>query len=58
MANSKYSYVKKFEKNDEILPQTYILIRIDGKGFHKFTEIHKFTKPNDTQGIMLMNYCA
>jgi len=47
MANSKYEYVKDFESNDALLPQTFIVIRIDGKGFHKFTEHYKFEKPND-----------
>jgi tRNA(His) guanylyltransferase len=42
MACSKYSYVKEFENNQTILPQTYMVIRIDGKGFHKFTKKHNF----------------
>lgn len=29
MACSKYEYVKKFEEVRTILPQTYILVRID-----------------------------
>jgi len=29
MACSKYEYVKKFEEIRSILPQTYILVRID-----------------------------
>lgn len=29
MACSKYEYVKKFEEVRSILPQTYILVRID-----------------------------
>lgn len=34
--NNKYRYVKLFEKNDILLKDTWIVIRIDGKGFHKF----------------------
>jgi len=47
MANSKYEYVKQFEFNSILLPSTFIVIRIDGKGFHKFTEHYQFAKPND-----------
>ena len=35
MANSKYEYVKNYEKQDALLPSTYIVVRIDGRGFHK-----------------------
>lgn len=34
--NNKNRYVKLFEKNDILLKDTWIVIRIDGKGFHKF----------------------
>ena len=37
MANSKYEYVKDFEGADKLLPATYIVVRIDGRGFHKYT---------------------
>lgn len=30
-----------------LLPNTYIVVRIDGKGFHKFTKYYEFEKPND-----------
>ncbi len=36
MANSKYEYVKTFELNDSVLPNTWMVVRIDGKGFHKY----------------------
>lgn len=58
MACSKYEYVKKFESSDAILPNSYIVVRIDGKGFTKFTDAHKYAKPNDINGISLMNRCA
>ena len=32
--------------------------RIDGKGFHKFSDAHKFTKPNEKAALDLMNKCA
>ena len=34
MAKSKYEYVKSFERDDSLLPSTYIVVRIDGRGFH------------------------
>ena len=34
MAKSKYEYVKSFEQDDSLLPATYIVVRIDGRGFH------------------------
>jgi tRNAHis guanylyltransferase len=38
MANSKYSYVKKFELDDRLLPNCWIVVRLDGKGFTKCAE--------------------
>ena len=35
MAKSKYEYVKEFETDDRMLKNVYVLVRIDGKGFHK-----------------------
>lgn len=58
MACSKYEYVKKFESNSTLLPNTYIVVRIDGKGFTKFTASHGFEKPNDKKGLDLMNKAA
>jgi tRNA(His) guanylyltransferase len=58
MAKSRYEYVKDFETDDRILPNTWIVVRIDGKGFHKFTEKHNFEKPNDERGLNLMNFAA
>lgn len=36
MANSKYEYVKTFERSTTLLPNTYMVVRIDGRGFHKW----------------------
>ncbi|RHZ45613.1 hypothetical protein Glove_668g6 [Diversispora epigaea] len=58
MAKSKYEYVKQFEKNDVLLPNTWLVVRIDGRGFHKFSDQHKFKKPNDQDALNLMNKCA
>ncbi|ORY81474.1 tRNA-histidine guanylyltransferase 1, partial [Protomyces lactucae-debilis] len=58
MANSRFEYVKTFERNDALLPNTYIIVRIDGHAFHKFSAAHGFTKPNDLGALALMNKAA
>lgn len=47
-----------FEQNDEILKNCWIVVRIDGKSFHKFTDSHNYEKPNDTRGLNLMSNAA
>eukprot|EP00033_Pygsuia_biforma_P001729 GCRY01001936.1.p1 GENE.GCRY01001936.1~~GCRY01001936.1.p1 ORF type:complete len:259 (+),score=18.90 GCRY01001936.1:169-945(+) len=58
MAQSKFEYVRNFELDDSILKNCWIVIRIDGKGFHKFSSAHNFVKPNDNRALDLMNVCA
>eukprot|EP00128_Syssomonas_multiformis_P001814 Colp12_sorted_trinity150504_noHs@18769 len=58
MANSKFEYVRKFELPDSCLPNVWMVVRIDGKGFHKFADAHEYQKPNDDRGLNLMNFCA
>lgn len=42
MANSRFEYVKNFEQHDTCLLETFIVLRIDGKGFSKFSEENHF----------------
>ncbi|BGP31295.1 tRNA-His guanylyltransferase [Rhodotorula toruloides] len=58
MAGSRYTYVKGFELPDPLLPSTFFVIRIDGKGFHGFSKAHNFDKPNDWNALTLMNEAA
>ncbi|KAK3907054.1 tRNA guanylyltransferase [Staphylotrichum tortipilum] len=58
MANSKFEYVKQFEQPDSLLPNTWIVVRIDGRGFTKFSAKHGFEKPNDKRALELMNAAA
>ncbi|RDH33204.1 tRNA guanylyltransferase, partial [Aspergillus welwitschiae] len=58
MANSKYEYVKSFEQPDALLPNTWIVVRIDGRGFHKLSDHYGFIKPNDRRALDLMNAAA
>ena len=58
MAGSKYEYVRSFEADTVLLRDTYIVVRVDGRGFSRFTTVHNFSKPNDIRGLALMNQCA
>eukprot|EP01114_Cavostelium_apophysatum_P021375 TRINITY_DN7444_c0_g1_i4.p1 TRINITY_DN7444_c0_g1~~TRINITY_DN7444_c0_g1_i4.p1 ORF type:complete len:258 (+),score=56.10 TRINITY_DN7444_c0_g1_i4:72-845(+) len=58
MAKSKFEYVKQFEQEDPLLPHCWIVIRLDGRAFHKFSDTHEFEKPNDIAALNLMNECA
>ena len=35
MAGSRFAYVRDFELPDPLLPDTYIVLRIDGHSFHR-----------------------
>ncbi|CAJ1058190.1 probable tRNA(His) guanylyltransferase isoform X1 [Xyrichtys novacula] len=58
MAKSKFEYVRNFETDDTCLRNCYIVVRLDGRNFHKFAEQHKFTKPNDNRALGLMTRSA
>ncbi|KAG5366722.1 tRNA(His) guanylyltransferase [Yarrowia sp. B02] len=58
MAKSRYEYVKNFEQENYLLPECHIVVRVDGRGFHKFSKFYNFEKPNDLRAIELMNKCA
>ena len=47
MSCSKFEFVKKYEQSRELLPNTFILVRIDGRNFTDFCSKHDFVKPND-----------
>ncbi|ORY68635.1 Thg1 C terminal domain-containing protein [Pseudomassariella vexata] len=58
MANSKFEYVKRFEQPDQLLPNTWIVVRLDGRGFTKLCAKYGFEKPNDRRALELMNMAA
>ena len=58
MANSKYEYTRNFETPHPLLPNTYIILRLDGRSFTNFTQTHNFQKPNDPRALHLMNASA
>jgi len=55
---NRWEYVKMFEVPDALPPETYIVVRLDGRGFRRFTDEHSFTKPVDERGLLLMNAAA
>lgn len=58
MANTRFGYVRQYELPDPLLPSTYLVVRIDGKGFHGFADRYGFEKPNDRRALDLMNAAA
>ncbi|SPC65448.1 related to THG1 - protein required for tRNA-His guanylylation at 5 prime end [Ustilago sp. UG-2017b] len=58
MTGTRFAYVRNFELPDPCIPSTYLIVRIDGKGFHKFSALHSFLKPNDPVALELMNESA
>ncbi|KIJ62911.1 hypothetical protein HYDPIDRAFT_41602 [Hydnomerulius pinastri MD-312] len=58
MANSKYAYVRNFELPDPLLPGCYLICRLDGHSFHRFSEEHAFVKPNDERALKLIDHAA
>ncbi|KAJ7651085.1 Thg1 C terminal domain-containing protein [Roridomyces roridus] len=58
MAGSKYAYVRNFELPDPLLPGTFMVFRLDGHSFHRFSDEHNFAKPNDIRALQLMDRAA
>lgn len=58
--SSRWAYVKQFEavSNEMLLPNVWVVIRVDGKNFSQFTRVHQYQKPIDHGAIHLMNTCA
>ena len=36
MAKSKFEYTRKFENNDSCLLNCFIVVRLDGRNFHRY----------------------
>ncbi|KAL8622649.1 hypothetical protein ACOMHN_009283 [Nucella lapillus] len=58
MAKSKFEYVRQFEAEDRLLPSCWVVVRVDGKAFHRFSDRHNYQKPNDDRGLGLMTKAA
>ena len=55
---SRFEYVRAFEQPDAILLNTWIVVRIDGRGFHKLSAKYGFEKPSDRRALDLSNAAA
>ena len=53
MAKSKYEYVKAFEQCTTLLPNTYMIVRLDGRAFHKF--VPDFCSTSAVK--LILSYC-
>jgi tRNA(His) guanylyltransferase len=49
---------KNYELNNVFMPNTFIVIRLDGNNFKYLTQFYGLHKPNDQSHINLMNRCA
>ncbi|KAK2365202.1 tRNAHis guanylyltransferase [Trifolium repens] len=56
--NVKPEYIRSFELDSKLMLATWVVVRIDGCHFHRFSELHEFVKPNDDRALNLMNSCA
>ena len=54
MANTKFQYVREFERDTLLLPNTWLVVRVDGNGFSEFVRNQRFKKPMDARGVNLM----
>jgi tRNA(His) guanylyltransferase len=51
-------FFQTYETEDKIIQNCFFVVRIDGKNFHKFANVHDFEKPNDLRNLNLMNHAA
>jgi tRNA(His) guanylyltransferase len=57
MAKSRFEYVRTFEPATDggrLLPETYAVVRIDGRSFHRLSKEHEFRKPSDARALALL----
>ncbi|GAQ82879.1 tRNAHis guanylyltransferase [Klebsormidium nitens] len=49
---------KAYEESSRLLPGCWIVVRVDGRAFHRFVEVHNFARPHDRAAIGLMEAAA
>jgi tRNA(His) guanylyltransferase len=54
MACSRFEYVKAYEEHDVLLRNAWAVVRLDGRGFTRFTAAAGYAKPNDARGLAAM----
>jgi tRNA(His) guanylyltransferase len=57
MSKSIYEYVRSYEESNDnhLLKDCFIVVRVDGQGFHQFSKKHDFKKPNDKRFVIKLN---
>src|SRR5262249_23150497 len=55
MSGSKYAYVRDFELPDQLLPDTFIVFRLDGHHFHRCVFHEAVTKCTGYQRLVLIS---
>jgi tRNA(His) guanylyltransferase len=58
MLRSRAELYYVIAQDDTLLPHAFIVVRVDGRAFTRFTTDHAYIKPNDARGLALMNQCA
>lgn len=58
MAKSKYEYVRSYEQDVRVAVNNFIVLRVDGRSFHGFSDKYGFEKPNDDRALQLMTCAA
>jgi tRNA(His) 5'-end guanylyltransferase len=64
MAHSRFEYVRAYERDADgaaggrLLPGCWCVVRLDGRGFTRFSRAHAFRKPNDARALRLMDAAA
>jgi tRNA(His) guanylyltransferase len=47
-----------YQLDKTLMPETFIILKLDGRKFKKFCEYYNFWKPNDQLHVNLMNKCS
>ena len=58
MVNSRFEYVKQFESEDFLLPETYIVVNVNSKNIEQFNQDHPISQPFDNRLIRLFSRSA
>lgn len=58
MVNSRFEYVKQFESEDFLLPDTYIVASVSTRNFDRFAREHSLAQPFDDRLIRLFARAA
>lgn len=55
---TRFSYLKHYEAEETLLNDAYLVVRIDGRAFTPFCQVHPILRPIDDRLLRLMNHCG